>query len=162
KGILPASMLRAMVGRVPAKMIPWDFVDLIETDPARRVRLKISLEGLAELHPAGIADIVEELAPADREAVFETLDEEVAAEALQPDCTIAETLERLRQFEGKIQNVSSIYLTDHNGKLTGVVPLARLLLLEQTVEPGKLNLERVVSTPEPANDRDVAELFEKY
>ena len=64
-------------------MIPWDFVDLIETDPARRVKLKISHERLAKLHPADIADIVEDLAPAEREAVFETLNEEVAAEALE-------------------------------------------------------------------------------
>src|SRR5262249_10792993 len=58
-------------------------VDLIETDPARRVKLRISHERLAKLHPADIADIVEELAPDEREAVFETLDEEVAAEALE-------------------------------------------------------------------------------
>ena len=60
-----------------------DFVDLIETDPARRVKLKISHERLARLHPADIADIVEELAPDEREAVFETLNEEVAAGALE-------------------------------------------------------------------------------
>jgi len=35
------------------------------------------------MHPADIADIVEHLAPAEREAVFETIDEEVAAEALE-------------------------------------------------------------------------------
>ena len=64
-------------------MIPWEFVDLIEIDPARRIKLKISHDRLAKLHPADIADIVEELAPAEREAVFETLDEEVAAEALE-------------------------------------------------------------------------------
>ena len=64
-------------------MIPWEFVDLIEIDPARRVKLKISLDRLAKLHPADIADIVEDLAPAEREAVFETLDEEVAAETLE-------------------------------------------------------------------------------
>ena len=55
--------------------IPWNFVDVIETDPARRVKLKISHEGLAKLHPADIADIVEDLAPDERQAVFQTLDE---------------------------------------------------------------------------------------
>lgn len=35
------------------------------------------------MHPADIADIVEDLAPADQKAVFEALDEEVAAEALE-------------------------------------------------------------------------------
>src|SRR5262249_17461955 len=48
-----------------------------------RVKLKISHERLAKLHPADIADIIERLAPDEREAVFETLDEEVAAEALE-------------------------------------------------------------------------------
>src|SRR5205085_11900816 len=68
---------------IPPRNIPWDFVDIIETDPARRVKLKISNERLAKLHPADIADIVEDLAPDEREAVFETLDEEVAAETLE-------------------------------------------------------------------------------
>jgi len=83
KGIVPGAALRALLYRIPPREIPWDFVDLIETDPARRVRLKISHDRLAKLHPADIADIVEELAPDEREAVFETLDEEVAAGALE-------------------------------------------------------------------------------
>ena len=83
KGIVPMAALRVMLERVPPKLIPWEFVDLIETDPARRVKLKISHDRLAKLHPADIADIVEKLAPDEREAVFETLDEEVAAGALE-------------------------------------------------------------------------------
>jgi len=83
KGIVPAAALHVLIQKLPARVIPWEFVDLIETDPARRVKLKISHERLAKLHPADIADIVEELAPAEREAVFETLDEGVAAEALE-------------------------------------------------------------------------------
>ena len=72
-----------MLRQIPERPIPWEFVDLLETDPARRVKLKISHERLARLHPADIADIVEDLAPDEREAVFETLDEDVAAEALE-------------------------------------------------------------------------------
>src|SRR5271167_4682304 len=83
KGVVPSSALRSMMTKIPPRMIPWEFVDLIETDPARRVKLKISLDRLAKLHPADIADIVEELAPAEREAIFETLNEEVAAETLE-------------------------------------------------------------------------------
>ncbi|MGZ4821758.1 MAG: magnesium transporter MgtE N-terminal domain-containing protein [Terriglobales bacterium] len=83
KGLVPGAALRPLLRTLPERMIPWEFVDIIETDPARRVKLKISHERLAKLHPADIADIVEELAPAEREAVFETLDEEVAAEALE-------------------------------------------------------------------------------
>jgi Mg/Co/Ni transporter MgtE len=83
KGVVPLAALRALLRQIPERPIPWEFVDLIETDPARRVKLKISHERLARLHPADIADIVEDLAPDEREAVFETLDEEVAAEALE-------------------------------------------------------------------------------
>jgi magnesium transporter len=83
KGIVPSFTLRALLERIPPRVIPWQFVDLLETDPARRVKLKIAYKGLAQLHPADIADIVEDLAPAERESVFETIDEEVAAEALE-------------------------------------------------------------------------------
>ena len=41
KGVVPHIALRPMLDRIPGKMIPWDVVNLIETDPARRVRLKI-------------------------------------------------------------------------------------------------------------------------
>jgi CBS domain-containing protein len=83
KGVVPLGALRLLLSQIPPRSIPWDFVDLIETDPARRVKLKISHDRLARLHPADIADIVEELAPDEREAVFETLDQGVAAEALE-------------------------------------------------------------------------------
>jgi magnesium transporter len=83
KGVVPSFTLRALLERIPPRVIPWQYVDLIETDPARRVKLKIEYEGLSRLHPADIADIVEDLPPAEREAVFETIDEEVAAEALE-------------------------------------------------------------------------------
>jgi magnesium transporter len=83
KGVVPSFTLRALLDRIPPRVIPWQYVDLLETDPARRVKLKIAYEGLSKLHPADIADIVEDLPPAEREAVFETIDEEVAAEALE-------------------------------------------------------------------------------
>jgi magnesium transporter len=83
KGIVPSFTLRALLDKIPPRVIPWEYVDLLETDPARRVKLKIAYEGLSKLHPADIADIVEDLAPAEREAVFETIDEEVAAETLE-------------------------------------------------------------------------------
>jgi sporulation protein YlmC with PRC-barrel domain len=83
KGVVPSFTLRALLERIPPRAIPWHLVDLLETDPARRVKLKIVYEGLSTLHPADIADIVEDLPPAERESVFETIDEEVAAEALE-------------------------------------------------------------------------------
>ena len=209
KGVVPTAALRPMMERIPPRMIPWEFVDLIETDPARRVKLKISLDRLAKLHPADIADIVEELAPAEREAIFETLDEEVAAEtleeidpkmqvsvlssldsdraadiveemdpdaaadvlgdmppetseeiltemepeeraevaelmtfeedtaagrmtteymALKPGAKVEDAIEMLRNFEGGVESVSTIYIIGEREKLLGQVPLAKIVL----------------------------------
>jgi sporulation protein YlmC with PRC-barrel domain len=83
KGLLPAARIAAIASRIPARVIPWEFVDVIEVDPARRVKLRIEYERLAEMHPSDLAEILEDLAPAEREAVFTSLDEEVAAETLE-------------------------------------------------------------------------------
>ena len=101
RGVVPAFTLRALLQRTPPRVIPWAFVDLIEADPARRVKLKIAYQSLSKLHPADIADIVEDLPPAGREAVFETIDEEVAAQALEEidphiQVSIVESLEQSR------------------------------------------------------------------
>lgn len=243
KGVVPVGALQLLLRKIPPRTIPWDFVDLIETDPARRVKLKISHERLARLHPADIADIVEDLAPDEREAVFETLDEEVAAEALeevqpkvqkaivesldservaeiveemQPDAaadlladlpeertseilqemapqereemvellefkedtaagrmntkflalpvtgTAHDAVEALRHFEGGVETVSMIYLVDTQGTLVGAVPLAHLVLAQSTHALLSLVQEPLIATHAGVDDKEVAELFDKY
>jgi sporulation protein YlmC with PRC-barrel domain len=83
KGLLPRASLESLSRKFKNSGIPWQFVDVIEVDPARRVKLRIEYERLAEMHPSDLAEILEDLAPAEREAVFTSLDEEVAAEALE-------------------------------------------------------------------------------
>jgi magnesium transporter len=80
---LPGSMVERAADRFRSSVIPWDFVDLIDRDPSRTVRLKIEQDRLAKMHPSDLADILEELAPAERQALFTSLDEGVAAEALE-------------------------------------------------------------------------------
>ena len=243
KGMVPAVALRALLLRVPPREIPWDFVDLIETDPARRVKLKISHERLAKLHPADIADIVEDLAPDEREAVFETLDEDVAAGALEelepkvqksvvesldsdraadiveemePDAaadllgdlsderseeilvqmqpeerqevtdllefkentaagrmtteyialpvtaTANNAIEAMRTFEGRMENMSTIYLTDSHGTLAGAVPLVKIVLAPSSTPLLALSQEPLISCHEDAKETEFAELFDKY
>ena len=83
KGLLPRATLETLSRKLKPNGIPWQFVDVIEVDPARRVKLRIEYERLAEMHPSDLAEILEDLAPAEREAVFTSLDEEVAAETLE-------------------------------------------------------------------------------
>jgi len=243
RGVAPKLALQALLGRIPPRSIPWNFVDVIETDPARRVKLKISNEKLATLHPADIADIIEDLAPDERQAVFQTLDEETAAEALEevdpkvqksivesldsgraadiveemdPDAaadlladlsedrteqilvqmepeaqqdvvellehreetaagrmtteflalpvaaTVQNAIDSLREFEGGVEAVSTIYLVDSHGTLSGAVPLARLVLAPPSTPMLSLLQEPLVMAHEGVEENEVAELFDKY
>ena len=80
---LPSAAVERVAGRLRSNIIPWDFVDTIDRDPARRVRLKIEQEQLSRMHPSDLADIIEDLAPAEGQALFQSLDEETAAETLE-------------------------------------------------------------------------------
>src|ERR1700723_2302524 len=46
RGLAPRAALHVLLERIPPRTIPWSFVDLIETDPSRRIKLKISHEVL--------------------------------------------------------------------------------------------------------------------
>ncbi len=82
KGILPPRVIRRLQEAITPRSIRWEFCNIVEPDPRRRLRLNISHRALEKLHPADIADIIEELSPEGREAIFRELDSEVAAEAL--------------------------------------------------------------------------------
>jgi CBS domain-containing protein/sporulation protein YlmC with PRC-barrel domain len=66
----------------PQKLISWEAVDPIKSD-VNSVKLRIAHTRLAKLHPADIADIVNQLGPDDRSAVIASLDDEKAAETLE-------------------------------------------------------------------------------
>jgi flagellar motility protein MotE (MotC chaperone)/sporulation protein YlmC with PRC-barrel domain len=146
KGIVPAGALHALTQKLPPRIIPWEFVDLIETDPARRVKLKIEHERLARLHPADIADIVEELAPAEREAVFETLDEEVAAEALE-------------EVDPKLQ-ISIVQSLDSDRAADIVEEMDPDAAADLLADLPKEQTEKILEEMQPEEREEVSELLE--
>jgi magnesium transporter len=240
---LPKDPVNRISARFGANCIPWDFVDLIDRDPARRVRLKIEQDRLSKMHPSDIADILEELAPAERHALFISLDEEVAAEALEevkpkmqqsliepldseqiagiveemdpgaaadllseltderseaileemdpeerqevedllefsgnsaagrmtteyvalPAAGIVDqAINALSEFEGDIETITDIYLLDEEDRITGLVPLVRILLAKPDMQFSVLPQGHLVTCSVDANGRKVAELFDKY
>jgi CBS domain-containing protein/sporulation protein YlmC with PRC-barrel domain len=82
QGLVSPHAIRKIQAKLPPRKISWEFVNLIEPDPLRRVKLRITGDSLARLHPADLADIMEDLSPAERQSVFTSLDEESAAEAI--------------------------------------------------------------------------------
>jgi magnesium transporter len=86
KGILRrlgiSKLSGALLDKIPNNIIPWSYVDLL--DPAlRSIHLKISRKSIKDLHPADIADILEELNNKDRLLILSSLGDETAAETME-------------------------------------------------------------------------------
>ncbi|WP_419806973.1 magnesium transporter MgtE N-terminal domain-containing protein [Terriglobus sp.] len=240
---LPAEAVESLVHRFQPRVIPWEFVDLIDRDPARRVRLNVEQDRLSRMHPSDIADILEDLAPAERDAVFTSLDEGIAAEALEeveprlqrsllehmessrvadiveemdpaaaadllselpeersdailrqmePEerqevqellefaedvaagimtsdlvavpvgATVADAVQALRVFEGDVETVTEIFIADAEGKLRGVVNLARILLASGDTPLTEVQEERIHCCRVDMTAKHIAEQFDKY
>ena len=240
---LPQHLVERLATRFRPNVIPWEFVDLIDRDPPRRVRLKIEQDRLSKMHPSDIADILEDLAPSERRALFESLDEEVAAEALEEvkpkmqqalietldsetiagiveemdpgaaadllselpeersdaileemdpeerrevedllefagdsaagqmttdylslrrDGTVGEAKDLLLHFDGDVELVNDIYLSDDDGRICSIVPVVHLLLAEPEAKLESLHHAHLVSCEAETHGKKVAELFDKY
>jgi magnesium transporter len=82
QGAVSSKVIRRLQSKLPTRTIRWEFVNLIEPDPLRRVKLRITHEKLEDLHPADLAEIMEELSAAERQGIIASLDEETAAAVL--------------------------------------------------------------------------------
>jgi magnesium transporter len=243
QGAVAKHRIRSITSMLPTKAIPWEFVNLIEPDPARRVKLRISYDRLSELHPADIADILEELSRDEQKALVESLDDETAAEVISEiptemqaallesipsekaadiveemppdeaadvlqemtpeasaevladmetdeakdvrtllgfeektagalmttefivvgeDAAVEGAVEALRHFDGKLESVHMIYLLGTGGALTGVVPLARILLAKGNTPLRELSVDEIRSVEAHADQKTVVNLFHKY
>jgi magnesium transporter len=82
QGVVPSVFVRKLQSKFPQSVIRWEFVNLVEPDPMRRVKLRITHEKLEDLHPADLAEIMEDLSAAERQGIIASLDEETAAAVL--------------------------------------------------------------------------------
>ena len=81
-GLASPGVIRRIQEKLPARVIRWEFVNLVEPDPMRRLKLRITHEKLEDLHPADLAEIMEHLSAAERQGIIASLDEETAAAVL--------------------------------------------------------------------------------
>jgi CBS domain-containing protein len=82
QGVVGSGLIRKLQNPLPQRTIRWEFVNLIEPDPLRRVKLRITHEKLEDLHPADLAEMMEDLSAAERQGIIASLDEETAAAVL--------------------------------------------------------------------------------
>src|SRR5579862_227042 len=243
QGLASPSMIRRIQNKLPSRQIRWEFVNLIESDPLRRVKLRITHQKLEKMHPADLADIMEELSPAERQSIIASLDEQTAAEALgeldsrltsqivekmaperaadiieemEPDkaadvlanlspqasqdvleelageeareveallsfdehsagglmttefvyvgetATRLQVLDWVRDRDTNVDQLDTIFVIDGNAKLSGAVPVGRLLLASDDEPLAALKLEPLVSVTPDAREKEVFALFDKY
>jgi len=90
------TIARGLHASVPERYIDWEDVDPLDSTIAS-VRLRVPHAKLAELHPADLASIIEDLAPRDRAGVLASLSDEDLAdvvEEMEPDAQV-DVLEEL-------------------------------------------------------------------
>ncbi|MBI3003249.1 MAG: magnesium transporter [candidate division NC10 bacterium] len=227
---------------LPRDVVSWEHVEPIETELTRAKRQAVYSK-LARLHPADIADIVEELNPSERATILQALDAETAGEALAetetevqagvlqmlepekasdllermepdeaadvlsempesraqeilegmepeeagevaellehpeesagglmttefvafpPHLTAAAAIEHLRERAGEAETISTLYVTDPDGRLLGVLSLRQLLTAPPTRTLEDLVEKHVIQVPPEADLKDVAETLSKY
>jgi sporulation protein YlmC with PRC-barrel domain/predicted transcriptional regulator len=243
QGWLPRRWVRSLQAPIKPKSIRWEFCNIVEPDPQRRLHLNLDYQKLENLHPADLADIVEDLSPEERSAVIETLDSEVAADALsevdpklqvsilesldtekaadiveemapdtaanvmaeleeetseeileemdaEPKTEVEELLEfeedtaggmmnteyvalpenaavkdalaALRDNEDLLEGLNTLFLTDAGGRLTGAVPVGRLLVAEPATPVKDLAISTLISVSVDEKQDRVTALFDKY
>ncbi|HEY2461081.1 MAG TPA: CBS domain-containing protein [Candidatus Acidoferrum sp.] len=82
QGVFAPAVIRKLQSNLPQSTIRWEFVNLVESDPLRRVKLRITHDKLEDLHPADLAEIMEYLSASERQSIIASLDEETAAAVL--------------------------------------------------------------------------------
>ena len=129
------------------------------------------------------ADVIGELDPKDREALLANLDPDTAHEllallqhapdsagglmttdvaVLQIGITAGEAIERLRQLHDRIDDLSYVYVVDHQRHLMGVVSFRDLVFARPGVGLDETMVHRPVVVRPDTDREEVAELAQRY
>jgi len=134
RGIAPG--LETVVSRVvkvfgrtlSENIIAWNYIDLLDRDLSH-VKLSVTHKRLHELHPADVADILEQLSPSQRAKMFEHLDNDQAAEAISEleDELQADVLEDLT--DERASDILEIMDPDDAADIIGDLPYDKAEIL---------------------------------
>ncbi len=126
---------------------------------------------LGDMHPDASQEILTEMEPAERAEVAElmTFEEDTAAGrmtteymALRQNAKVEDAIEMLRNFEGGLESLSTIYIIGDKDKLLGAVPLAKIALAPPGTPLMLLSTGHMTTVNPGADEKKVAELFDKY
>ncbi len=114
---------------------------------------------LVEMEPEASQEVVELLEHREGTAAGRMTTEFLA---LPVTATVENAIGVMREFEGGIESVNTIYLVDSHGTLAGAVPLVKLVLAPPSTPLLSLLQEPLVSAHEGTSENEAGELFDKY
>jgi magnesium transporter len=136
-----------------------------------------------EMDPGAAADLLAELPEERSEAILEEMDPEERQEveellefegnsaagrmttefiALPGTVSVGDAVQAFRDFGGDIEIITDVYLLDSEERISGLIPVSRLLLADPEAVLADLPHGHLVTCEAEANGRKVAELFDKY
>ncbi len=126
---------------------------------------------LADLSDARSEEILVQMQPEERQEVTELLEfgEHTAAGrmtteyiALPVSATAHDAVEAMRNFDGRMESMSTIFLVDSHGTLSGTVPLVKIAMAKPDTPLLALHQEPLIYSRANAKENEFAELFDKY
>jgi magnesium transporter len=160
------------------EMEPETQVEVLEALPPER-----AADILEEMSPDDAADLVADLSEEARAEILPLMEHDEAAEveqllgypedsaggimttqfiAISADLTAADTLDRLRELEPDAETIYYLYVTDHEGRLVGVLSLRDLVV----AGPGSLVRDFMIEDPVAVGvltpQEEVAQVVARY
>jgi CBS domain-containing protein len=137
------------------KLIPWSYVQPLPPQLGSlegNVKLNVLKEELADIHPADLADIVEELDSSQRVALLEGLDTEQASDtleevdpAVQRDIVFALRKDRVAQLigemtSGQAADIVSVLPADERKAILGLLERSKVAKIEEILRKHEINI----------------------
>ncbi|MBI5683342.1 MAG: magnesium transporter [Deltaproteobacteria bacterium] len=162
---------------------------LLELDEHTREKLIASIsdteliEVVDEMATDDAADVIAELPEEDAETILDGIKKEEGAKvrkllkypedtaggimqtelvAVHEDATIQETIEQVRAKSEDVSDIHNVFVTDSDGKLTGVVPLDKLILAKPHLPVKDIMNTQSIKVTVDTDQEDVAKIFKKY
>ncbi len=159
---LPEGMQEDLLASLAPSEIE-EVVEHLDSDDAADILQAVNKE---------VADeVIDRLEPEDRREIEPLLehDEESAGGLMQvelfkvrDDWKVQKVLEVLRRFGHEIENLNYVYVVDDDDRLTGVIPLHKLLFCSPDDSVSRLLQQNFPQVHADQDQEEVAHIFEKY
>lgn len=162
---------------------------LLEVDERLRKTLISSIssqeliEVVDEMETDDAADVISELPHEEAKQVLEGIGKEESREvqklleypedtaggkmqaeliSVHEDATVEDTIEEVRRKGPEIENISSVFVVDYLGRLTGAVSLDKLILASPKAKIGEIANRDPIKVRTDLDQEEVAKIFKQY